>query len=157
MRYLFLLLGMLLIWSFPATASWQQLTKCGAMEGQSYYFAGGAVPKNKSGWHKDGISKGSLSLLTDGKDLDIIFKDALQSGRSARFHDKATILTRYNKDSAAGLIVVFIFYKNTKSLVSEQYTFQLDANGNGIVLLSQQKDAVVSKSSLMAAKCSGAK
>ena len=147
-------LVLLILAGAQANAGWSEVTKCGPLDGRAYYFSGGAVPQDKAGWHSDSISKGSTTLLTDGKDFDVIYKDAAQRNRSARFHDKATIISRNDRSSLAKLIIVYVYDASTTTYVSEQYTFQIDSRGSGILLLSQQKDGMVSKSSIMAANCS---
>jgi len=120
------------------------------------------VPDDLAGWQSDRIGDGRTTLLTDGTDFDIIYKDAAQQTRSARFHDKATIFSRIGSSTFAGIVIVYVFYVGDSALVgegdptfvSEQYTFQLDERGAGVAALSQQKDAIVSKSALMAAPCS---
>ena len=127
--------------------NWQQITACGDMKGRAFYFAGGAVPKNKSGWQDDAIAGGTTSLLTDGKDVDIVYKDATGRQRSAKFHDGATILAF----SVGTILNVLIVHKG--GVLLEQYTFQIDKQGRGIVILSQQRAGIVSKVSTMQAKC----
>lgn len=129
------------------SASWQQITTCGEMKGQAYYFPGGAVPRNKSGWRKDGIDGGTTALLTNGKDVDIVYKDATGNSRSSRFHDQAQLFFF----PGSTIQTVLVVHKNGRSL--EQYAFQLDHHGQGIVFLTQQRDGVVSKVSVMEAVC----
>jgi hypothetical protein len=130
-----------------SASEWQEITSCGALKGRAYYFAGGAVPKEQSGWQDDGISNGTTSLLSNGKEVDIVYKDTTGNQRSARFHDEATLLAFPGKTTLRVLVV----HKGGKSL--EQYTFQINGSGQGIVILSQQRDAVISKVSVMIGKC----
>ncbi|MEM8976996.1 MAG: hypothetical protein AAGD43_33510 [Pseudomonadota bacterium] len=117
----------------------------------AYYLPGPLVPADKAGWQEDAISKGSTTLLSDGKNFDIVFKDAAGRQRSVRFHEKAIVKSRINTH----LTVMVTYPKgNQRSGVSsEQYTFRLSRKGDGIMILSQQRDALISKVSVMAGAC----
>ena len=131
----------------PQAAEWREVTSCGALKGRAYYFAGGAVPVGQAGWQDDGISEGTTSPLSNGKEVDIVYKDATGNQRSARFHDGATLLAFPGRSTLRVLVV----QQGGKSL--EQYTFQLDDRGKGGVILSQQRDAMISKVTVMMGKC----
>lgn len=52
----------------------QTVTECGRSDGYAYYFSGGFVPADKSGWRKDGIDGGKIILnYTNGK-FDLLIK-----------------------------------------------------------------------------------
>ena len=53
------------------------LTKCGASKGTSFFLP--KRPRDKSEtvteWQEDGISKGSMMLVLDGTEFDVVYTD----------------------------------------------------------------------------------
>ena len=57
---------------------------CGASKGYAYYFEGGLVEKNKSGFTDDGLSGGQFTLTVDAKRKgEVLSKDATGALKSA--------------------------------------------------------------------------
>jgi hypothetical protein len=59
-------------------ANAQTLTECGKLEGYAFFFSGGAMPADKSGWQKDAIS-GFVILNFANDEFDLIIKDSMRT------------------------------------------------------------------------------
>src|SRR5262245_39153456 len=55
----------------------QTVTECGKLDGHAYYFAGGLVPADKSGWRKDGVDGGRIILNYIKGEIDLLIKNAM--------------------------------------------------------------------------------
>lgn len=138
---------------FAATAQageWRPVCTCGEMQGVGFFFPGGAVPEEETGWQDDLVSDGTTYLMTDGKRYDIVHKDASGRRHSTRFQDRADILALPG-NTMLRLSVVRKFEPRL-----EQYAFQLDERGRGIVVLSRQQEGLASRVTIMKARCVGA-
>jgi hypothetical protein len=128
----------------------QTVTECGQLDGYAYYFAGGLVPADKSGWRKDGIDGGRIILSYKNGEIDLVTKNAMGTTRSVK-QDGGKIIPRKTNN---GLIALRAFYDDVG--ITEDYIFQLDGQGNGTVASTVVRSAaVVNKMSLMTAQCRG--
>jgi len=109
------------------------------------------LPRDKAGWQKDGISKGSYLVTrdADGK-YDIIFSDAIKQTKSSR-EDGGDVIVVSKSDDRLVLLV------NYPEMNVETWYFRIDSRGGGEVTVSQARygeDAMINKHSLMRAVCS---
>lgn len=119
------------------------LATCGGSEGMTYVFEGGLVEAGSDGWQKDGISKGTIQLLQDGDDLDLIIGDSTGGTRSAKA-DGATVVLLAAPDRGP---VVGAFYP----MAVEVYDFDLTHHQ---VSWTQTKfSGLVDKTSIFVAPC----
>jgi hypothetical protein len=136
----------------PVTAAAQTkiITRCTGIEGQGYYVEGGLVPKQKAGWQKDDISRGSYLVTKIGDDYDIIYVDAADRTVSTR-EDGGQVLT---VTDMPGTIVLLVVYPR---ISTETWTLRLDDQGRGFVMqtISRFNSPIkIEKYSLMRATCS---
>ena len=113
------------------------ITRCGASKGYAYYFEGPLVPREKSGWTSDGISKGGIQLVRDGKEFDIVYTDVAGT-RSAK-SDGFIVLNLSMPNT--GFFTVLLVSEGTG--VIEHYLFKLDAKGRGTVVWGSIKGGSV--------------
>ena len=111
-----------------ASAKADVITRCGASKGYAYYFEGPLVPREKSGWTQDGISQGSMQLVRDGKELDIVYTDTAGT-RSA----KADGFLVFNLSPPNNTGFVTLIAVSERTGVVEHYLFTLNAEGRGTV------------------------
>lgn len=124
-------------------SSARTLITCGASQGYSYYFAGKLIPKDKSGWVKDGFSKGKIALTLSGKTVDILFSDA--TGMKSASSNGAKVVTL---DTSKSSVTVLVLYPKE---TAEIYTFNLVKK---FVLWSQQKYGnSIQKGAMFVASC----
>jgi hypothetical protein len=109
----------------------------------TYILEGGLVQTGAGGWQQDGISNGTIQLLQDGQDLDIVVGDATGGTRSAKA-DGATVVLLATPERGP---IVGAFYP----LASEVYDFDLTHHQ---VSWTQTKfSGLVDKTSLFVAPC----
>jgi hypothetical protein len=102
------------------TAQQQVITVCGASTGFGHYLE----PKH-DGWMKDGISKGTLTVMRDATGAyDIISKDTMTTF-SARGDGAQVVKVNGSDDLRFTLVVVY------PKPVTELYQFTLDRSGRG--------------------------
>ena len=150
MKRIILVIATLLL--FPSFALGQVITSCGASKGYTYFFKGGVVPKDKSGWTEDAISKGNIILVLEGngKELNIYYKDA-QTTKSAK-ENGGELHLMYAEENLKTIIMLVHYPGNG---VLEHYMFRLDANGNGSVVWGTDRATNrYAKASLFQASCS---
>lgn len=72
--YLSQLVGCLaaVLWAMPATA--EIVTSCAAPQGYAYFFGGGLVPPDWSGWQSDSVNDGTMLLSWKDKKFQIQYK-----------------------------------------------------------------------------------
>lgn len=127
------------------------LTICGESKGDAYYFEGGLVGPGQGGWHQDGISGGSFTLLITDNKLDIIFKDATGNTYSHLKEGDTVRLISANKDVNTFLVIS----ENAARDTVEHYLFALNQYGVGTVAWGTiRSNDTIKKSSLMTARCS---
>ena len=68
------LIFLLILFSSPAFS--ETIISCGPTKGYAFYFEGGFVPKDKSGWSDDGTSGGQTVLIKVDEKFDILYRDA---------------------------------------------------------------------------------
>ncbi len=125
------------------------VTRCGSASGHSFFFPGGVVSLDESGWEKDTISSGQVLLIYNGGKPDIIFADATKQITSAR-GEGATVIEV--EGSPAGLRLILVVYQGYGTI--EHYLFGLDENGSGkLAWGTARAHARLSKSSLYTANC----
>jgi hypothetical protein len=133
-----------------ASASARTLTECGRSDGYAYFFSGGLIPADKTGWQKDRIDGGRIILNYINGELDLLRKDAMGSTISVK-QDGGKIFPR---KATNGLIPLTVIYEATA--VTEDYVFQLDDRGDGTVAWATIRSASpINKISLMTAQCRG--
>ena len=121
----------------------QTVTECGRSDGYAYYFSGGLVPADKSGWKKDGIDGGRIILNYINGEVDLLIKNALGSTASVK-QDGAKIFVRETNN---GLIALTVFYDGG---TTEDYVFQIDDRGDGTAVSTVIRTAgKINKMSLM--------
>lgn len=144
--------------SSVGASEWREVTTCRELSGHTFFFFGGLIDEENAGWKADGIKDGRYTLLTDGKQFDIVSRDVRGQQRSARFHDKATVVSNVSERAGEGAAQIWVLtaYKVDAGFSYEQFTFNLDAKGSGSMVLSQQRSAVISKAGALAGKCTKA-
>jgi hypothetical protein len=130
----------------------QTLTECGRSDGYAYYFSGGLISADKSGWRKDGIDGGRIILNFINGEVDLLIKNAIGTTTSVK-QDGGKITVRKTTN---GLIRLTVLY-GAETATTEDYVFQVDDRGNGTVVFTTVRTAAdaINKMSLMTAKCSG--
>lgn len=124
-------------------SSAKTLITCGESQGYSYYFAGNLVPKDKSGWVKDGFSTGKIALTVSGETIDILFSDA--TGMRSASSNGAKVVTL---DTSKSSVTVLVLYPKE---TTEIYTFNLVKK---YVVWSQQKYGnSIQKGAMFVAAC----
>lgn len=127
------------------------VTKCEEPEGYAFYFSSRLVPKDKAGWQKDGISRGSYLITRDAAgEFDIIFTDAMKRTISSK-EDGGQIVAVSQSDDHLVLVVIY------PEMNVETWYFKMDPSGFGKVTVSQARygtEALANKHSLMTATCS---
>ena len=131
-----------------AQASATVVSRCSASAGYAYYFAGPLVPADKAGWRKDGVTGGSLQLLRDGNDYDIVYTDASGGSRSVRADGFEVIAVPRPQSST-----VLIIGLHPTTGVLEHWLFSLDPAGRGNVVWGTARPSNVQKSALYEATC----
>ena len=139
------------ITSITSTVYAQSITSCKNPEGYAYYHHSGQVPKSKSGFIKDKITGGMVTLQKVGeKQYDILFADVNNQIISAIGDGGKVMLLRKGKTDAT-----FVHYFS--GMVVEIYTFWIDAEGIAKYDLVQSKGGdlmPIHKSSMMVGTCS---
>jgi hypothetical protein len=136
-----------------ATTRAQTLTECGKSDGYAYFFPGGIIPADKSGWQKDGIN-GRIILNYINDELDLLIKDAMGSTVSTKQKGGEIFLIQ----ASGGFIALTVAYKNQGQVITtENYAFQIDRRGDGMVawVAIRTASAMANKMSLMTAQCRG--
>jgi hypothetical protein len=128
----------------------QPITSCKNPEGYAHYHYSGQVSKANSGFTKDKITGGMVTLQKVGeKQYDILFVDATKQIISATGDGGVVMLLRKgNKDAT------FAHFYAGKVL--ELYTFWIDTNGQPKYDLLQSKGGdlmAIHKSSIMVGTC----
>ena len=128
----------------------QPITSCKNPEGYGYYHYSGIVTKADSGFNKDNISGGMVTLQKMGeKKYDILFVDATKQIRSATGEGGVVMLLRKGIKDAT-----FAHFYAGK--VIELYTFWIDTNGEPKYDFLQSKGGdlmAIHKSSIMVGSC----
>lgn len=131
----------------PMLARAEIVATCGASAGHAYYPPSALVPKDKSGWLEDSISKGSFQLIRNGADYDIVFTDA-SGGTVSSKGDGGSIAAVTDKN---GNLLVNVYYPEK---VLETYIFWFAVKSEKAVTFSQAKfGATIPKHSLMKSIC----
>lgn len=137
--------------AFSGAVFSQELATCKNPEGQSYFFQRGIVQAKESGWTKDKISSGILTLRKiSSEDYDILYVDATKQVHSTKGEGGLVKLLR-----AGGNEMAFILFYPGSTI--ELYTFLQDDTGKGRVsiLTSKGGDSFVPyKQSMFIANCS---
>jgi len=130
----------------------ETLTECGRSDGYAYYFSGGLVSPDKSGWRKDGIDGDRIILNFINGEVDLLIKNTTGTTASVKQDGGKIIVRKTNND----LIRLTVFY-GTESATTEDYVFQVDDRGNGTVVFTTVRTAAdtINKISLMTAQCRG--
>jgi len=111
-----------------ATSEPELIATCGASKGYSYYVEGGLIPKESAGYQEDGISRGSIQLLLDGNEADIVQIDGTDTRRSAK-DEGGSVLPVVNGSNIAvlvlyqGVVENYVFRMNTSEVTWSKSTF----------------------------------
>jgi len=134
-------LAFALCWPFSAGAQ-TIVTVCGASSGYSFYL------NPTQGWQRDGVSKGTVTIVREGNDFDLIIKDAAETF-SARGDGATVVRVHGNTDREMTLIAIYPL------ATTEVFQLTLDANGRGKLIWASTKNRVVgtTKGSLFVADC----
>ncbi len=129
----------------------EDITTCKDPSGMAYYHHANMVQKKDSGWSKDKISDGRLTLkkIADGE-YDILIYDATKTLFSLKQDGGQIVLMRAGENDATFLH----FYPDR---VIELYTFWKDSLGQFKYDLIQSKGGdltLVHKSSILVGSCS---
>ncbi|MDB2512322.1 DUF2011 domain-containing protein [Luminiphilus sp.] len=82
--------------------------QCGASEGWSYYFAGGLVSDEKSGFSKDAITGGKTTLVVDDDgNGDVLFVDSTGSLGSAKQQGGEVIVLNANDTAGMNWLLMY--------------------------------------------------
>jgi hypothetical protein len=131
----------------------QTLTECGKLDGYAFYFSGGLVPPDKSGWKKDAIDGGRVILRFINGEADLLIGNATGATTSVR-QEGGRILVRSANNGLVALTALYVHGGGTA--ITEDYVFQLNDRGDGMVVSTVVRTASqVNKMSLMTAQCRG--
>lgn len=126
----------------------ETLFTCTNIYGQSYYPYRGMVPKNKSGWQKDGIDNGKTALVVDDqKNIDILYTDASGKVASAK-NDGAEIINLSEKKSS---IVIVVSYPN--NTLESYYFFETKEKKYEMIMQQTKYGTMIEKSSTFRGEC----
>ena len=126
-------------------ASAEVVATCGASKGCAYFIPGPVVPKDKAGWTEDGVTGGSLQLIRNGNNYDIVYTDVSGGTVSSKAEGATVIAER----SSVGDVVLLLAYDGAM----ETFVFWV-SQPNPTVSFSQAKfGSVIQKHSLMVAPC----
>jgi hypothetical protein len=124
---------------------------CKEPSGYSYYHEGGMLSKKDSGFTKDKITGGLMTLVRIGpKEYDLLFVDASKSITSTKQDGGRMQLLRRGKNDATFLAV----YPNS----TELFTFYKEENSGSErfdMLQSKGGAMPIHKSTVMTGSCSG--
>ena len=131
----------------PASnASAGSIAHCGGSSGYAYYIQGGLVTEKKSGWGEDGISKGQILLIQDGKEFDIIHTDASGGTRSSKGDGGKVIAVGRDANS----IMLIVIYPGK---TVESYLFRQHGKSGEVVWTQMKLDDLISKAQTFKADC----
>jgi hypothetical protein len=137
--------------TFSGAVFSQEHATCKNPEGHSYFFQRGIVQAKESGWTKDKISSGILTLRKNGsEDYDILYVDATRQVHSTKGEGGVVKLLRAGENE----MTFILFYPGS---TIELYTFLQDDTGKGrlSILTSKGGDSLVPyKQSILVANCS---
>jgi hypothetical protein len=124
------------------------ITVCEESTGYGYYLE----PKH-DGWSKDGISKGTITIIRDASSAyDLLIKDGL--GTFSTRGDGGNVVKIHGEDHLR--FTLGVVYSDWP--LTEIYQFMLDQWGRGIVIWASFKNQVglinTTKGSLFTANCS---
>ena len=127
----------------------ESVTRCGSSSGMGFFFPGGFVPSDQTGWQKDTISSGQILLIYDDGKPDIIYtaaRDRIQSARA----EGATVVEV--DGGPPGFRLILAIYHGEGTIM--HYLFGLDEDGAGAVAWGTiRANASITKSSLYTASC----
>jgi hypothetical protein len=128
MRRLFVVTAVLLMLCADVRAQTRTLTECGKLDGYAYYFFGGSVPADKSGWRKESIDGGRIILNLVNGEIDLLIKNATGTTASVKQNGGKMFVRKSIND----LIALTVFYD--EGSVTEDYVFQINSQGDGTVV-----------------------
>jgi hypothetical protein len=152
-----LLVGIFLTAIPPITKAAEQnatglTVNCGEPTGYSFYFEGGLVSKERSGFTDDGIMDGAVTLLVSSDDptnssvdADVLTKDATGTIRSARASAKVVFAVAPPR----GMNWLIIYDDGTL----ENYAYKAEAS-TVVYWKNTVGSESIAKNSLMVSKCS---
>lgn len=124
------------------------LARCGASDGQSYYFEGGFVGPGQGGWKKDGVDDGRVTVfLNENDQLDLLVKDRATTRSYLKAGYKVGLI---NFDQATKTMLISAYGSD----FSETYLIRQDDAGIGTMVWTISKiTPAIAKSSTMQAPC----
>ena len=118
------------------------LMTCGASSGSSYYFKDPIFNPDGGKWMKDGISNGSIMLVSTGSVLDILFSDSI--GGAGYKADGAEVVLLGNNDRFFRVGAISKYYVDI-------YTF--DLVGQNVVWTTSKFGQTAPKVAIYEASC----
>jgi hypothetical protein len=150
MKALSIILITLTYFNSQASMAASDIAQCGSISGWTHYHAGDVMLAARSGWQKDGISKGKTALKKlDSGDFDILYLDATGSIYSY-IQDGYKIWRVRASGSDIALVLV-----SPRGII-EFYNFYKEPNGKLKMDWAQNKGDtfLIAKSSMMSGECS---
>jgi len=134
----------------PFSALGEVVTRCGPSEGYAYFLNGPLVTADQSGWSKDGVSKGGIELVRNGREFDVIVTDTIGT---KSMKGEGFIIVPVPQSSQSAITTLITFHQDTG--VVEHYMFQLDPSGNGTLVWGSVKGggALIQKSGVYRSAC----
>lgn len=115
--------------SLPNMAIGETFITCGGSFGKSFFFASPLLPEEVDKWEDDAISNGSIGLVGDGENLDIIMRDAVGIVSARASGAKVTLIDSQNNvatvlvDYTGGAKELYSFDFNRRQLAWSQHKF----------------------------------
>lgn len=126
----------------------ETIVNCSNPKGHTYFRYQGLVEKELSGWTEDKIAGGKFTVTKNkDEDFDILFFDAKKKITSSR-DSGANIFQLSNDGVSFNLLSI---YENS---TIELYSFWIDNSGEMKFSLSQSKNGLFPKSTLLVGECS---
>lgn len=131
----------------PALA--QDVARCSDSKGQAFYPFAGLIPKDKSGWREDGVTKGRITVKRLSNDeYDLIFTDTQRPDVSSRADGGIVLMARAASQDFS-LIIVY------PGSTTEIYSFWKASDGRLQYSHLQNKAGIapIPKSSALVGQC----
>lgn len=142
-----LIAAFFLILATPSYAQNKVLLSCGDLSGNSFFMAGGIVPKDAEGWKADSISPGRTLLIANAKGAVIDVKSQDAAGWFSYANDGCSVTpVKSGKDGSFIVIAVC-------PLSVDTFMF-LNNGGRPKLIFSQLKSApAITKGTTMVSNC----
>jgi hypothetical protein len=130
----------------PASA--EVVTSCTSPKGYVYFFSGGIVPQDRSGWQADSINDGTVLLSWKDKKFQIQYKDA-QKWKDVESEGGKIYLIQNDTRNFYLFLIIY------ESGVVEHLLFKIDGRGTGELLFGtiRPTDTFIAKNALLRYAC----